>query len=181
MRDPAVFLDRDGTLIHDTGYIAKVEDVRILDGVIEGLAAIRSFGFKLVVVTNQSGIGRGLFDLEAVDRIHEEISRRLWSEAGIEISGFYVSPHVEAHSDRKPSPGMLFRAARDLELDLFESWMIGDKLTDMSAGKSAGCRTILLESGEPDASAWNWTDFSCPDMLVAAEFVRRFSSKDLSD
>lgn len=152
---PAIFLDRDGTLIEDVDYLSDPKDIRIIPGVVEGLARLEQAGFARVIVTNQSGVGRGMITLAQLDRIHDEMSR-LFSEQGVTFDAIYSCPEVpignsEAeveHEDRKPGPGMLKQAARDLGLNLVASWMIGDKLSDVLAGYNAGCRSIRLRTGK---------------------------------
>ena len=160
----AVFLDRDGTLIEDVGYPRDPESVRLLDGAPEGLARLAEAGFPLVVVSNQSGIGRGIVrpaEARAVhDRFVSELERR-----GIVLAGAKYCPHAphEGCDCRKPAPGMLLAAASELGLDLEGSFMIGDKQTDVEAGRRAGCRTVLLGRAGPgsdtaDHVAADWDD-----------------------
>ena len=152
----AIFLDRDGTLIEDAGYLADPSGVALLPGVALALKKLKQAGYVLVVVSNQSGIARGLFDEAAVDAIHEEMSRQL-AEHGAAVDAIYYCPcHPEGHvhpyacesEHRKPKPGMLLQAADELDIDLTQSWMIGDKPADVAAGKRAGCRTIRMEPRE---------------------------------
>lgn len=155
MSRPAAFLDRDGTLIEDVPYLADPALVRFVPGAVEALKLLRQAGFACVVATNQSGVGRGLITLEQLALIHREIERQL-TEAGTALDGIYWCAHVPQlddktvveHVDRKPGPGMLLRAARDLNLDLTESWIVGDQLSDMLAGRNAGCKGgVLVRSG----------------------------------
>lgn len=155
----AIFLDRDGTLIEDTGYVANAEKVRLLPGVPESLRRLKSAGFYLIVATNQSGVARGLISEEEVERIHERIQALLPGDA--RVDAFYTCPFLEGEEAvvaayrrasplRKPAPGMLLAAAREMGLDLSRSWMIGDSQRDVAAGRAAGCRTILLTPPEVD-------------------------------
>jgi D-glycero-D-manno-heptose 1,7-bisphosphate phosphatase len=149
VKRPAVFLDRDGTLIEDRHYLADPALVRILPGVAQGLRRLRTAGFVCVVVTNQSGIGRGMFAEADYHRVHAEMIRQLAAE-GATLDAAYFCPAAPAaegadeRPDRKPAPGMLLRAAADLELDLTRSWTIGDAPRDVEAGRRAGCRGILV-------------------------------------
>lgn len=152
---PAVFLDRDGTLNADLGYVCRPEDVRWLPGVAAALARLRWAGYLLIVVTNQSGIARGYYDVPTMQALHDWMDADLRSQ-GAHIDAFYHCPH---HPDidgactcRKPAPGMLLRAADDWFIDLGRSWMIGDKMSDVTAGRAAGCTPILLSAdvGLPD-------------------------------
>ena len=149
---PAVFLDRDGTLNADLGFVSRLEDVRWLPGVAAALARLRWAGYLLIVVTNQSGIARGYYDEQTMQALHEWMDADLRAQ-GAHIDAFYHCPH---HPDlngactcRKPSPGMLLRAADDWFIDLERSWMIGDKMRDVIAGRAAGCTPILLTTAIP--------------------------------
>lgn len=154
MKASAVFLDRDGTIIDDVGYIARPEDVRLLPHAAEGIRRFNGAGHLVVIVSNQSGVARGLFDEEAMMTVHRRVVEALEKE-GCRIDGAYYCPFlngedakVEAYRRdsnlRKPEPGMLLLAAEDMGIDLGKSWMIGDALRDVEAGRRAGCQTILL-------------------------------------
>lgn len=154
---PAIFLDRDGTLIEEKEYLSRPEQVRVLPGVAEALRRLQQVGFACVVVTNQSGLGRGRFTEADLTAIHRELHQQLHQE-GLALDGIYYCPHapiladktIIEHQDRKPGPGMLHRAARDLQLDLALSWMVGDSISDALAGRNAGCRgSILVRTGHP--------------------------------
>jgi len=151
----AVFLDRDGTLIENRGYICSFREVRFFDDIVKGLRLIRSLGYLTVVVTNQSAVARGICTESQVRALHRDMNRYLQIH-GVGIHGFYYCPyHREGTVDRyrkesgerKPRPGMLIRAGRDLGIDLETSYMVGDDARDMEAGRAAGCRTILVRSG----------------------------------
>ncbi len=157
--DAAVFLDRDDTLIANDGDLGEPERVRLIHGVSDGLRALREAGYRLIVVTNQAGVARGRFTEEDVDAVHQRVSTLVDDGAGGRniINRFYYCPyHPQAeiaeyrrdHPWRKPHPGMLLQAARDLNLDLASSWMIGDQRRDVEAGRSAGCRTVLVSEDE---------------------------------
>lgn len=148
----AVFLDRDGTLIDDVGYIRDPADVRVLAGCASSLAELRAVGFRLIVVSNQSGIGRGLIEPEQARLVEEEVALQLRSQ-GVRVDAAYFCPHAPdaGCTCRKPLPGMLYDAARDLDIDLHRSWVVGDRPTDVMAGRQAGCRTALL--GTDDAAS----------------------------
>jgi len=151
---PAVFLDRDGTLIEDVGYPRDPEAVRLLDGAPEALAALRRAGFALVVVSNQSGIGRGLVSREEADAVHARFVRELRAR-GVELDDVRYCPHApeEACACRKPAAGLLLDSARELGLDLERSFMVGDKPADVEAGRTAGCRTVLFDGSWDEAVA----------------------------
>lgn len=153
---PAVFLDRDGTLMHLVHHLTDPADVRLIPGAGHAIAALRAAGFAVVMVTNQSVIGRGKLAEDGLMQIHAEMNRQLAVEApDAELDAIYFCPLAPTQKDptviedpmRKPGPGMLMAAARDLTLDLAQSWMIGDTVSDMLAGRNAGCRTILVRTG----------------------------------
>lgn len=149
----AVFLDRDGTINEESGYLFRIEECRFLPGVSAAVRELNTAGFLVVVVTNQSGIARGYYseaDLEALHRHMEQA----FAEAGARIDGWYYCPHHPEFSGdssscecRKPLPGMLLSAAEELGIDLASSWMVGDKGADVEAGIAAGCRPILVRTG----------------------------------
>ncbi len=152
MNQTAVFLDRDGTIIKDTGYLGDPNDVKLLPGVAEAIRRLKQTGHLIVIVSNQSGVARGLFDEAAVSRVHARLETLLATE-GAKLDRYYYCPYlsgatVEAYrrdSDlRKPKPGMLHQASRELAIDLSRSWMVGDSQCDVEAGRRAGCRTILV-------------------------------------
>ncbi|MGQ9674715.1 MAG: D-glycero-alpha-D-manno-heptose-1,7-bisphosphate 7-phosphatase [Chloroflexota bacterium] len=171
----AIFLDRDGTLIEDQKYEFRPSQIRFMDGVTDGLKALRQAGYKLVIITNQSGVARGLFGEEQVREMHARLADAL-ADQGVPIDAFYYCPH---HVDgivpeyavdcecRKPKPGMILEAADDLELDLAASWVIGDICADVEAGCRAGCRTVLVDG--------NGTELSqnrCNPTYVARNFAQ---------
>jgi D-glycero-D-manno-heptose 1,7-bisphosphate phosphatase len=151
----AIFLDRDGTLVHPRHYPSHPKDLRLYDGIGAELRALRRMGFRLVVITNQSGLARGLFTVADLDRMHAYLRERLAAQ-GAWLDGIYYCPH---HPDgvipglarrcdcRKPAPGMLLRAADELRLSLADSWLVGDILDDVEAGHRAGCRSVLVDLG----------------------------------
>jgi len=138
----AVLLDRDGTLIFDPGYIHEAEKVRILDGVVDALDRLEAAGYDLIIVSNQSGIGRGYFGVEDF----RAVNARIVEIVGDRFRGIYHCPHVPDAGCpcRKPGTGMLLRAAADHDLDLAACWMVGDRESDVLAGIAAGCRVVLL-------------------------------------
>lgn len=152
MGKPAVFLDRDGTINIDHNYVHTIDDFHFIEGVIEACLELKRMGFLLVVVTNQSGIGRGVYS-EAQFITLTEWMDWSFSDREIELDGIYYCPHSpenESCDCRKPQPGMLLTAAHDLDIDLGRSYMVGDKLSDILAGKAAGVkRTVLVCSGHP--------------------------------
>jgi D,D-heptose 1,7-bisphosphate phosphatase len=157
MSERAVFLDRDNTLIENEGYLGDPAKVRLLPGAAAAMVALRSLGYRLIVVSNQSGVARGLFTEADVETVNNEVSRQLRDKGGAYLDANYYCPyHPEAplpefradHDWRKPKPGMLLQAAADFHLDLKQCWMVGDQGRDIAAGVAAGCRTILLRNPE---------------------------------
>jgi histidinol-phosphate phosphatase family protein len=142
-RSPAVFLDRDGTVIHDTDYPRDPADVTLIPGAAEALDELARAGYRPVIVSNQSGIGRGLVTEAEAAAVHERFLGLL-SSLGVRIAGSYFCPHApdEGCGCRKPSPELLLRAAEELDLDLSRSVMVGDKDSDVEAGRRAGCKAV---------------------------------------
>ena len=150
----AVFLDRDNTLIHNDGDLGDPGSVRLIQGVASAVASLVGLGYKVVVVTNQGGVARGKYTEEDVEAVHRRISELLEAGAnGAKVDRYYycpyhpqgtVSRYRKEHPNRKPSPGMLLEAAREMGLDLSQSWTIGDQVRDIQAGLGAGTRAILL-------------------------------------
>ncbi len=158
----AVFLDRDGTIIEDSGYVADPAKVRLLPGAAQAIRKINDAGLFAVIVSNQSGIARGIFSQEDLAKVHSRMEQLL-KEGDAHIDAEYYCPFLEGPdaknstyrkpSDlRKPKPGMLLQAASEHDIDLAHSWMIGDAARDVEAGARAGCRTILLNAGSEGAS-----------------------------
>jgi histidinol-phosphate phosphatase family protein len=147
-RDRFVFLDSDGTLVRDVGFPHRLEDYELLPGVLEALGDLRDAGFRFVIVTNQSGIGRGIFRREDYDRFHGRLLDEL-SAAGIEIEATYMCPHAPTAdcACRKPKPASLLAARERFGIDLEGSWVIGDHVQDVVLAANAGCRGILVLTG----------------------------------
>ena len=147
----AIFLDRDGTLNKDTGYVHRKEDWHWLPGVVEALKRFHAVGYALVVVSNQSGLARGMYDLAALHELEAWINADLEAK-GAAIDAWYYCPHLPEItgpcSCRKPAPGLILRAAEEMGLDLARSWMVGDRVRDVEAGLAAGCRCVLLRPAQ---------------------------------
>lgn len=148
----AVFLDRDGVLVDDVGHLSRVDQLSVIPGAPLAVKRLNDLGISVVVVTNQSVIGRGFCSEDQMNLIHQALAEQL-SKDGAHITRFYYCPHhpTEGVGDylldcqcRKPKPGMLRQAAADLGLDLADSVMVGDNFTDIDAGGEAGCRTVLV-------------------------------------
>jgi D-glycero-D-manno-heptose 1,7-bisphosphate phosphatase len=151
----AAFVDRDGTLIEDVGYLDRMERLRLFPYTVDAIRLLTRAGFKVVVVTSQAGVANGIVTEEFLAEVHEAIGRRV-AEAGGRIDGFYYCPHlptaaVEKYRTdcdcRKPKPGMIHSAARDLSLDVSQSYVVGDRWRDIEMGQAAGAAGILVETG----------------------------------
>ena len=183
----AVFLDKDGTLIPDIPYNVDVDRITIDAETIKALQVLQK-DFLIIVISNQSGIAKGYFNEQDLEKVRHKINRLL-KVHHISIDGFYYCPHhpggaVKKYAMdctcRKPMPGLILKAAEDHGIDLAESWMIGDILHDVEAGKRAGCRTILLDNG--NETEWMLTplrtpDFTVRDLLEAASIIETHSVK----
>ncbi|NLI95558.1 MAG: HAD family hydrolase [Synergistaceae bacterium] len=147
-KNRAVFLDRDGVILEERGYLSNPEEVTLLKGAPEAIRKMAGLGLKVVVVTNQSGIGRGLYSEDDYRKVKERMEVLL-AHAGARTDAEYHCPHApwEACGCRKPSIGLVLEAAKDLELDLSGSFVVGDKLSDIQMGRGIGARTVLVRSG----------------------------------
>lgn len=139
------FIDRDGTLIEEVNFLSKVEDLRVYPFALEALKLLKDAGWLVIVVTNQSGIGRGIFDEESMHAIHRDMQRQLDNM----IDAFYFCPHLpcDGCACRKPYLGMLESAAADFSIDMPASWMIGDKAIDVETGSNAGIQSAMVMTG----------------------------------
>lgn len=182
----AVFFDKDGTLVKDRPYNVDPRRIEFERGAEAAVSLLARAGYRLVIVSNQSGVAQGLFaehELLAV----ESYVRRAFQASGAALSGFYYCPH---HPDaaleryaiacdcRKPGPGLIEKAARDLNIDRSGSWMVGDILHDIEAGNRAGCKTILIHNG--NETEWDFApervpDFLAADLLDAADYILEHS------
>jgi D-glycero-D-manno-heptose 1,7-bisphosphate phosphatase len=172
MPSKAIFLDKDGTLIDDVPYNIEPELIRLSPRAIEGLQLFAQLGFRLVVVSNQPGVARGMFAESALDAVWRRLDHLL-EPHGIDIDGYYFCPH---HPDgslasyaldcdcRKPQPGLLHEAATEHGIELAGSWMVGDILNDVEAGNRAGCRTVLIDNG--NETEWLLTPGRMPDLVA---------------
>lgn len=182
----AVFMDKDGTLIPDIPFNVNTDLIRLSDNTVEGLQLLQKMGFLFIVVTNQPGIAKKFFSHEDILGVGGRIGFLLEMHA-IRLSGFYYCPHDPSAlrsklglscSCRKPRPGLLQTAAKELNIDLSSSWMIGDILHDIEAGNLAGCKTIMIDNG--NETKWAISDERTPDMLVphinaAANYILEMS------
>jgi D-glycero-D-manno-heptose 1,7-bisphosphate phosphatase len=166
----AVFVDRDGTIMQDADYCSDPKDVRIFAGVPEALQHLKSKGFKLIIITNQSGIGRGLFTVDQYHAVEAEVLRQL-GDALIDATYFCPDVPGQDSSCRKPAPGMVLQAAREHHIDLSRSFFIGDKEIDAECGRNAGVRTIRVETGLQDGPASSIADWVAADLIEAAKII----------
>lgn len=183
----AIFLDRDGTLNVDAGFTHRARDLRLLAGVVPGLARLQKLGFQLLITTNQSGVARGYFSESDMHAFNAALLARLHGE-GITIVGVYCCPFHPTEGIgpyrcdsplRKPQPGMLLQAAAEHGVELKSSFAIGDRTSDVVAGQAAGCRTILLQSASSRRADERQTarpDCVAADLVEAAMWVERFAA-----
>lgn len=169
----AVFLDKDGTLIPDIPFNVSIDLITLSAHAVKGLRVLQQMGYIFVVVTNQPGIAKGYFSHLDVMAVGQKLKSLLHTEQ-IKLSGYYYCPHAPVWykswlglgcACRKPRSGLLKQAAKELDIDLSCSWMIGDILNDIEAGNAAGCRTILINNG--NETEWEMTTERTPDMIVA--------------
>ena len=154
-KNRAVFLDRDGTINIEKGYLFRIEDFSFVPGAPQAIKLLKDAGFLVIVVTNQSGIARGYYSVRDVSLLHNYINAEL-ARSGTTIDAFFICPHhpqgtVERYAEtcgcRKPLPGMLLTAAEEFSIDLGRSYIVGDKAADVAAGLQAGCRSLLVRTG----------------------------------
>jgi len=191
MKRSAVFLDRDGVLLPDVFPPLHPSSFELYPYAASAVARLHEAGLVLVVVTNQTGVARGMISEDDVELAHQRIQHLLADGNGGGIDGFYVCPHhpkadapeyQQACECRKPSPGMLFQAARDLDLDLASSHLVGDRISDIIAGQKAGCRTIQVKTGMhlespieavTDSDLRIQPDHICANLSEAADLILR--------
>ena len=152
----AVFLDRDGTINIEKNYLYRIEEWEWIPGAMEAIRAFNAAGFLVVVVTNQAGIARGLYTEQELKTLHTFVDGEV-KKADAKIDRYYYCPHHPEFTDpcecRKPKPGMLLRAAKELNIDLGKSWMIGDRITDMQAAEEAGVKSLMVRTGYGQSEA----------------------------
>jgi D-glycero-D-manno-heptose 1,7-bisphosphate phosphatase len=167
---PAVFIDRDGTIIHDADYCSDPQQVKLFPRIAEALKRLKSQGFKLIIITNQSGIGRGFFSLEQYRAVEAEILRQLGNDL---VDATYFCPHNpdDGCNCRKPESGMILQAAREHRVDLRRSFLIGDKESDAECGQNAGVRTIRVRTGLDRETIDSVADWVAEDLPEAVEII----------
>ena len=173
----AVFLDRDGTICEEVGYIDSIERLRLIPGSVAAIKVLNDWGFKVVMVTNQSGVARGFFPERLLEELHAKLSRKL-REEGAYLDGIYYCPHhpsegsapyVQVCACRKPAPGLLLRAAQDLDLDLSASYMIGDHFSDVECAQGVGAQGILLLTGHGSKAIAQKENWARPPSFIASD------------
>lgn len=170
----AVFIDKDGTLVENVPYNVDPDRIALVPGAAAGLVRLAALGYRLFVVSNQAGLALGRFDAAQLDRAWRHLAAML-SQQGVQLDGFYYCPHhpqgsvaqlAVACNCRKPAPGMLLRAAEEHGIDLASSWMVGDILDDVEAGRRAGCRAVLVDVG--NETEWVRSPLRTPDLVVSS-------------
>lgn len=163
---PAIFVDRDGTLIEEVNYLSRVEDLRLFPFTSDATKLLKRGGYLVIVVTNQSGIGRNIYSEDDMHAIHAEIQ----TELGGAIDGFYYCPHLpcDGCDCRKPGLGMIEAACRDLDVDLAGSWIVGDKTIDVETGQNAGIRTAFVLTGYGEKHR---PQLECPPDIIADDLM----------
>jgi D-glycero-D-manno-heptose 1,7-bisphosphate phosphatase len=155
MHQPAVFFDRDGTLNAEVCYLSSPEQFQLIGQAADAIRELKLAGFRVVVFTNQAGIARGYFTEQQLAAVHDHM-RRVLAQSGASLDGVYYCPHHPEHGIgpwkthcecRKPKPGMLRQAASELQIDLAQSFVVGDKVLDLEAGHAVGARTVLVRTG----------------------------------
>jgi D-glycero-D-manno-heptose 1,7-bisphosphate phosphatase len=177
-----VLLDRDGTIIQERHYLSDPDQVELLRGVASGLRQLRRMGFGLIVVTNQSGVGRGFFDTSQLALIHRRLYELLAQE-GVHLNGIYYCPHTPTDDCpcRKPRPGLVARAAAEWAFDPQNSFVIGDKVCDIELGQRLGATTFLVRTGYGEQVAIQGTvnpDYTVDDLWEAARVIEQLQTVD---
>ena len=184
---PAIFLDRDGTLVEECGYLNRLEKLTLFPWTVDALRLIKRAGFATVVITNQAAVGRGIIEEDFVHKVHQEIDRRL-EGTGAGIDRYYYCPHfAESKIDRyrqecqcrKPAPGMILQACREMDLDPAKSVMVGDRWLDVECGRAAGARSVLVRSGPHQSEAPDGVraDAILNNLMEAVGWILRSSSQ----
>lgn len=184
----AVFLDRDGTLNEDPGYLGDPKQLKLFSDTAKSLALLKNnYNFLLIVISNQSGVARGLISIKDVEAVNDEINKQL-QKYNVKIDAFYFCPfHPDFNSEveckcRKPSPKMIYDAAKDYNIDLTQSYFVGDTISDLECGKNAGVKSILVKTGYGAKSFYalnkenNFSTFVADNLYEASKFIIKDSS-----
>jgi len=169
-KSPAVFIDRDGTIMHDADYCSDPKQVQVFQGAPEALRQLRDKNYKRIIITNQSGIGRGFFTIGQYRAVEAEVLRQVGDDL---IDATYFCPDVPGVPSkcRKPAPGMILQAAREHDVDLPRSFFIGDKEIDVECGRNAGVRTIRVRTGFDKMTDGSCADWVAEDLFAAARII----------
>ena len=173
---PAVFVDRDGTIMHDADYCFDPKQVQIFDGAAAALRRLKDAGYKIIVITNQSGIGRGFFSEKQYRAVESEVLRQLGDNL-IDATYFCPDAPVKPSKCRKPAPGMVLEAARDHDVDLSRSFLIGDKEIDAECAHNAGVRAIRVRTGFDKMTDGSCADWVAEDLPAAAEIILKATNE----
>lgn len=166
----AIFLDRDGTINVDYGYVYQKNQLQFIEGVIEGLKMLQDAGYLLIIVTNQSGIARGYYTLNEMNDFHEYMVRQL-NESGINISKIYYCPHLEGCDCRKPKLELFYRAQREFDIDFESSYAIGDKIRDLALCDKENVKGFLLTEDMEEKQNSSSKISKCKNLLEAAKII----------
>ena len=181
---PAVFLDRDGTILDELGYVTPASTIHVYPWSADSIRLLKRAGYAVVIITNQGGIGLGLYDHDFVKTTHDSLTKQ-FGDAGAEIDAWYYCPHhpeavVEEYrvvcDCRKPAVGMLRDASRDLDLDLAASWVVGDQWRDVQLAHAAGCRSVLLRTGHGSAQEAAWPKDVAPPTVTCDDLIAAVSA-----
>ena len=175
-RSPAVFIDRDGTIMHDADYCSDPKQVQIFEGAAEALTRLKNAGYKIIVITNQSGIGRGFFTEKQYRAVEAEVSRQLGDNL-IDATYFCPDSPGQPSKCRKPAPGMVLEAARAHDIDLSRSFLIGDKEIDAECAHNAGVRAIRVRTGFDKTTDGSCADWVAEDLPGAAEIILKATNE----
>jgi D-glycero-D-manno-heptose 1,7-bisphosphate phosphatase len=172
-RRKVIILDRDGTIVVDRNYLSDPADLEFEEGAAEGLRLMYDRGYRLVVITNQSGVGRGLFSVERLEEIHDRL-RQMAESIGVRFEGIYYCPHAPDAGClcRKPQTGLFEQAARELGFDRSSAVVVGDKMSDVEFGHRAGAMTVFVAANSPRLPAGPTPDFIVRDLVQAAEVIQ---------
>jgi histidinol-phosphate phosphatase family protein len=174
MKNKAVFLDRDGTIAYDVPYCSKPEDFKLMPTVPEAIRLLNSKKYKVIVITNQSGIARGYFTVETLAQIHNKMRNDLEKQGAFIDAVYYCPHHPDDKCDcRKPNTGLFLKAIKEHEVETLSSSIIGDMQLDIDSGKKLGCKTVLVTPDNPNVQNDSPPDYCAKNLLDAAQWIIR--------
>jgi D-glycero-D-manno-heptose 1,7-bisphosphate phosphatase len=188
----AIFLDKDGTLIPDIPYNVDPALIFLQEDAVEGLKTLSQNGYLLIIISNQAGVAKGYFSEDKLQGVHHRM-KELFKQHELVLDGFYYCPHhtegivkeyVKDCNCRKPMPGMILQAAKDFDIDLSQSWMVGDILNDVEAGNRAGCKTVLIDNGNETEwvqGEYRTPDYTCKNINEAAGNILKKNWHELAE